>query len=225
MITATLSFELPFLTESLVAVPEMRLSIELGQVLCTDRHTATLLVWASGDAFDRFEASLEEDPTVVDVAPLTTAEPTRLYRIGLPKGEFCSAVSILFGNHDTILLDGIITSAGWNLTLRTLDRSVLSDIHDEFRKQDVPVNLQSLHSEVEKRGLTAELSTEQYETLMTAFDRGYFDIPRGVTQAELAGEFGISGQALSERLRRATAAVLDDALNDSAKRRIREFYR
>ncbi|WP_101297517.1 helix-turn-helix domain-containing protein [Halegenticoccus soli] len=225
MITANLSIGLPFLRESLAGVPEMRLTIELGQFPCADEDTATLLVWATGDEFDRFEARIGDDSTIVDAVLLATEDSTRLYRIDFPRDDFSSAFSTLFGTHETILTDGIITAAGWELTLRTLDRSTLSVIHDRFREQGTRVDLYSIRSEVEKRGVTADLSDEQYETLVEAFDRGYFDIPRGVTQTELAEEFGISGQALSERLRRATAAILDDSLDGSVKRSIREFYR
>jgi len=47
------------------------------------------------------------------------------------------------------------------------------------------------------------LSEPQREALTLAVRRGYYDIPRGCTTAELADELGISDQAVTERLRRA----------------------
>ena len=52
------------------------------------------------------------------------------------------------------------------------------------------------------------LSESQYE----AHEQGYFASPRGVSASELATDLGISQQALSERLRRASRSLLDETL-------------
>ena len=46
------------------------------------------------------------------------------------------------------------------------------------------------------------LTVEQLEALQLALSRGYFSVPREVSVQELADEFDISDQAMSERLRR-----------------------
>jgi predicted DNA binding protein len=56
------------------------------------------------------------------------------------------------------------------------------------------------------------LSTDQYETLVTAAEQGYFDVPRSVTMEQLADSLGISQQAVSERLRRGHRALVNSAL-------------
>jgi predicted DNA binding protein len=56
------------------------------------------------------------------------------------------------------------------------------------------------------------LTTQQYEVLATAASQGYFEVPRAVTLEELAEEFDVSHQAVSERLRRAVNALVEDTL-------------
>ncbi len=56
------------------------------------------------------------------------------------------------------------------------------------------------------------LTTEQFEALTTAAEQGLFEVPREVTLEEPAEQQGVSHQALSERIRRATDTLVEDAL-------------
>lgn len=48
---------------------------------------------------------------------------------------------------------------------------------------------------------------------MTALDRGYYDIPRTIDVGGLAEEFGVSRQAVSERLRRGHRTIIKNGLS------------
>jgi len=50
------------------------------------------------------------------------------------------------------------------------------------------------------------------EALVSAVERGYFEVPRGVTLGDIADDLGISQQAASERVRRGTNTVLRTVL-------------
>jgi len=50
-------------------------------------------------------------------------------------------------------------------------------------------------------------STEQ-EVLLTALERGYFEVPRRISTVMLAEEVGVSDREVSEHLRHAMAKVL-----------------
>jgi len=47
------------------------------------------------------------------------------------------------------------------------------------------------------------LTEKQQELLAVAHEEGYFDVPRGISQDELADRLGVSKSAVSQRLRRA----------------------
>lgn len=50
------------------------------------------------------------------------------------------------------------------------------------------------------------------DTIRRAYEAGYYNVPRDVSGVELAAEFGISDQTLSERFRRAHAKLVEQAL-------------
>jgi predicted DNA binding protein len=56
------------------------------------------------------------------------------------------------------------------------------------------------------------LTEVQRETLVAAVQQGYYDIPRQVSTKELAAQFDVSDQAITERLRRATSALVENTL-------------
>ena len=56
------------------------------------------------------------------------------------------------------------------------------------------------------------LTTSQYETIVEAYEGGYYSVPRGVNLEDLARRLGVSHQALSERLRRGHETLIENAL-------------
>ncbi|EFW93068.1 DNA binding domain-containing protein [Haladaptatus paucihalophilus DX253] len=57
-----------------------------------------------------------------------------------------------------------------------------------------------------------ERTEQQHETLRSAMDRGYYEIPRRMTTTDLAEELGVSHQAVSERLRRGHRCLVEHGL-------------
>lgn len=56
------------------------------------------------------------------------------------------------------------------------------------------------------------LTETQRETLVAALRSGYYEVPRETALSELAEEFGISSQALSNRFRRAHKSLAENAV-------------
>ncbi|WP_224332732.1 helix-turn-helix domain-containing protein [Haloprofundus halobius] len=57
--------------------------------------------------------------------------------------------------------------------------------------------------------LVSKLTDDQLAVLETAYDHGYFDIPREATATDLAGELDIAQSTVSERLRTAERTLLE----------------
>jgi hypothetical protein len=57
------------------------------------------------------------------------------------------------------------------------------------------------------------LTPEQRTTLVSAVHGGYYDIPRGMSTQDLADEYDISDQAITERLRRGIASLVTHTLS------------
>lgn len=53
------------------------------------------------------------------------------------------------------------------------------------------------------------LADEQLELLETAYERGFFELPRRASETDLAAELGVSQSTVSERIRSAQQSLLD----------------
>ncbi|WP_101296031.1 helix-turn-helix domain-containing protein [Halegenticoccus soli] len=213
MITAKFTLQVPFLQEALAAVPDMELQIEPGQFPFIAEKKTRLLVWASGDDFERFEVQADEDSLIQELVTVTTEGSSRLYRVEAEHEELRSLFQILFYDHDTLLERGTVTAAGWQFWLRAVDRDAVSTVATKLHEHGVQTDFRAIYTEHGGEDVTASLTDGQYEALVTAYTRGYFNVPCAVSQQKLAADLGTSGQAVSERLRRAVRAILDDTLN------------
>lgn len=171
------------------------------------------LVWVSGDDLASVRAALETDPTVEILAYLTGASDGRwLFRL-----EFDSRVDRfdrIVSANDGAILEATGRAGNWSLELLFDDRAALSAAHEQLREEDFQVEVSRVSTLDDPTEGHAALTTTQYETIVTAHERGYFEVPRRVTLEELAAELGVSHQALSERLRRSHAALVSAELAD-----------
>lgn len=180
----------------------------LEQLVATDEGSLTAFLWIEGDLAG-IDRALEEDATV-ERARLVVDGESRLYRV-----EWIDRTDVLA----RFLLEekGAVISAhgsgeGWRLRLLSPAREELSRTYDYCRSNGIEVEIHTLYDADEGRQGRFDLTDAQEETLTRALERGYYEIPRNVDMDALAEEFGVSHQALSERLRRAHGALVETAL-------------
>lgn len=197
--------ETPILRAALAAVPEMEVSIE--QQTARESKPFALAFWASDGDFEAFDAALADDPTVADAAVLAELDDQRLYRV-----ELTEEAEERMTYHSWADLDAVFVSAervgdGWRVRIRFPDRERLKEYADYCERHGLTFDLRQLY---DARGRTDDalgLTDRQRETIRTATRMGYFEVPRQVELEDLAGVLGVSRQAVSERLRRATGAL------------------
>ncbi|MFB9808822.1 helix-turn-helix domain-containing protein [Haladaptatus pallidirubidus] len=102
----------------------------------------------------------------------------------------------------------------WQFRLLFPSHEHLSEFHALSQESEISFDLGTVYT---VRDMGADLnnvflSQKQREALELALSRGYFDSPRTVALDELAAEFDISSQALSDRLRRGTKAIVEQAV-------------
>ena len=86
---------------------------------------------------------------------------------------------------------------------------------DQFRafwQQNADFRLHRLTREGDAEPPGDGLTDRQREALRTAYELGYFDIPRKTALAEVAAELGISASSASERLRRAQTQLIEETV-------------
>lgn len=200
--------ELP-LIESLSTVPDMRLQVE--QVIAEHPEQPIMFLWASGDDFTAFEDALESDITIHEFVVLEDACERRLYRVQI-SGR---ANTVLYPTDLEVGASRLAVSAtarGLDARMRFPDRDALCYFRDICNEKGISLSLRGLYegNESSARGRYG-LSSKQQRTLRRASELGYYQVPRRVGLDELAEDLDISRQAVSERLRRGTDVLIQNA--------------
>lgn len=110
--------------------------------------------------------------------------------------------------HDATVQRATAVNGQWNFRVLFPDRSGISATNDH----GLSFILERLHGVDEYHRVQFDLTNTQHETLVEGYEQGYYEIPREIDAAALAESLDISHQALSERLRRATGNLIENAL-------------
>ena len=172
------------------------------------------------EALDKKEATLKEyikllktSDQIIDVR-VTHRTPTMYWNKVKHKLDYPSI-------HDSILESGSMTILPIIIENGVQYHNILSPTADSFRK--LLLYLQERFTDVNIRALSSKpietlqdfLTDKQYETLMLAHRKGYYEIPRKCTLEELGEELGIKRVAIQERIRRAEKRIVDYYVKDS----------
>ena len=167
-------------------------------------------MWVRTDDFDAFEAALEDDPTVEDVVTFSDTGEDRSYQMTWT-GSIDFIVQVLTEYSGTVThADG--SADGWDLRVVFPDRQSLSRANEAAQEAGFQFAVQTIYGSEDARGAQYGLTETQRNTLVAAFEAGYFTVPRETSLADLAEQQNSSHQALSERLRRATGNLVESTL-------------
>ena len=198
------------LSKTLTELPDMEFEVE--RIVASDSDRVMPFVWTGGESseFDRLDEMLSADPTVEEERLLTELDGERLYQMNWVS-QIRVVVQILVEQSGTILKahghDG-----QWLLRILFPDRDALSATHDFCEQYDLSLDIRNIFELRESPGGRYGLTEEQYRTLVTAAEMGYYEVPRRVKLEELAEELDITHQALSELLRRGHDTLIKDTL-------------
>jgi hypothetical protein len=163
---------------------------------------------------DDFEDAVRDHPSVSSLELVSSNDESSLYAI-----EWQVSRDLLFeglGATNAQVLDATGAANNWRFELRFPSH----DAFDEFQQfcADAHISLAVSHIYNPTKPDTGPwygLSEPQRETLIRAVEGGYYSIPRKLSTQDLAEEFGISDQAVTERLRRAIVTLVENTLVES----------
>jgi len=204
------------LAETLNSVPDIR--IEIKRVVA-GANEVTPYFWAAEGDLDAFERALRDDETVRDILTLEEQpgddsgadRDERFYRVTWTLDER----NILDALEDAkaTVLEAVSSDDEWEIKLLFPDREALSAFHDYCVSNDIQFQLDRVYrAENPQEEGEYDVTADQQEALIAAFDAGYFDVPRGTTLTDLADSLDISQNALSARLRRGQRNLLANTL-------------
>lgn len=169
---------------------------------------STLLFFSVfGDDFGEFEAALERDPTAVDARRIATFANRCVYSVRMSSDRQlippkCSELGMFVFN----VVSG---NDGWVFRLQIPGRDALLELQEYCRNRDIKFRIVRLQeSEYADELAAAGLTDQQRELLFRAFYAGYFDVPRRVSQSDLADQLDVSTSAVSQQLRRAVEQLI-----------------
>jgi predicted DNA binding protein len=157
---------------------------------------------------DSIEAALRESTDLNAFEVIDNVGDEALIRVEWTHDTdgFIEALTLANGS----LLEAIGSGDSWEIQIRFDDHDNLTRFYRHCVDCDISMTLRRMHNPgiPDHRGLDFSLTETQRETLLRAFEAGYFDIPRRTTLVELAEELGVSDTATSQRLRRGITTLL-----------------
>jgi predicted DNA binding protein len=170
-------------------------------------------LWVSADAAGAVVETLRRADGLRSVEVVDEAGDESLVRVEWSRTD--EDVLSLVDRAGGAVLEAVGGRGGWTLRLRFPTRDALGTFYQACVDRGIETDLRSVHGPTPAGdGNGAALTDTQRETLAAAVARGYFEVPRRATLADLAADLGVSDSAVSQRLRRGTAAVLATALAD-----------
>lgn len=196
------------LGETLDAIPAATFDIE--RVVAHEADRVMPFVWAIAPDRDALEAAFADDPSVATVERLSDLDDEWLYRM-----EWVAQVQFVvhaLTEEGATVLNAQTDGGRWQLRVLFPDRDALSHTYGFCEDHDLDLDIETIYEMNTERHGRFGLTDDQSATLTTAFERGFYEVPREISVAGLADELDISHQALSERFRRAHGTLIENSL-------------
>ena len=186
------------------------ISIELDRIVPTN-DALIPYVWVRGGDVDDIVAAVAAHPDLRSMKLVDEADGIRLFRVEWESDV--RGIVTCIAETDVSLLSGHGSRGEWVFELRADTAEAISDFQQKCQDYGIATALSRLHtlSEMETRG-RYNLTSEQQEALLLAFNEGYYNEPRGVNLETLAGQLDISRPSLSDRLKRGSRNLIGSTL-------------
>lgn len=196
------------LQQALAAEPDM--TIETERLASHSVEWLFPFHWATGGDFETFQTAMEDDPTVANVTAIEESEDSVLYQIKW-SDEIIDLITEITDQHASIL-KAKAHGEKWQLQLRFADEGQVSSFQKHFAERDRSFEVTRVYHPSASRQREYGLTVEQRDTLVTAFQMGYFTVPRDRSIEDLADVLDISSNAVSQRIRRGSANLIQHTL-------------
>lgn len=195
-----------FLTPTLEALEDLQAEVERQYAIDPDRPIA--FCWLRDDDPTRLERALDRDATVDTYQRIEETAHRALYRVRRSRSPVIEAYGV-WVELGAELLRSRGQNGRWEMRMRFPSREAFTDFHTFLEGAGVEFDLTRLADGAVPYGSAHELTPRQRDALRLAYEEGFYDVPRGTTLADLARTLDVSDQAVSERLRRGQARLIE----------------
>jgi predicted DNA binding protein len=188
-----------------------RASITLENLVPLGEQAVPFFTIHGSEHQEAFEASVRDHPSVSNLQLVSVHDDRFLYALDwdVSSDDFFRAVQESGGN----LLNGTGGPRTWEFELRFQSHDGLGTFQETLSEADIDVEVGRVYNPARPEGGPFYgLTQPQRDTLLRAVEGGYYSIPRQLSTQDIAEEFDISDQAVTERLRRAIITLVDNSL-------------
>ena len=196
------------LSETLERRPDM--VFEIDRVVAHDTSHVVPFVRATRGEFDELTEILEADASVEEVELLAEVEDEAYYRMVWT--DRAQVIGYMVAEQEATVHEATASDGEWHLRVFFPERSGLAATNEYAQENGFTLNVTRIYGLGNLEEAQNNLTEQQYDTLTTAVERGYYDIPRETNAEELADELDISHQALSERFQRGHRNLITSSL-------------
>ena len=158
-----------------------------------------------------FKDAVQDHASVTDITEVSSHEDRTLYALNWDISE--DALFQCIQEQNAQLLGATGGTDIWKFELRFLSHNSLSEFKAHCSDEGIALDVGRIYNPARpESGPFYGLTQRQRNTLVRAVEGGYYSLPRQLSTQDLAEEFGISDQAVTERLRRAIVALVDNSL-------------
>lgn len=186
----------------------------------TIRDVTTSVIPASDvGSVSEFLLPVDSIPDDLDHDPVFTYTDRHAFRVAHGNEADCPCACL--GEFDTPIDRYVAEGGHLRLVFHAPDFETLQTIVGELRERFPDVDIQRLVRAPTEGAVRdtvfvdrGRLTDRQLEILHLAYDRGYFDRPRGANATELADELDIAPSTLTEHLHTAQRKLLGDVFEE-----------
>ncbi|GAB7020559.1 helix-turn-helix domain-containing protein [Halostagnicola bangensis] len=197
---------------TLESVPS--LDVELERQYALEPDQPILFCWIRFSDETDVDRMLERDRTIAQFSQLERTGGRDLYRLKRSRAEQTKVIESYrrWVSLGAELLTGQTMDGRWELEMRFPDRDSFTEYHEFLERHGVEFDLQRISDGGRARKSDKTLTRSQREALTLANEYGFFAVPREATLSDVAGSLDISEQAVSERIRRGQARLIEEYL-------------
>mgnify|MGYP000344970554 CR=1 FL=1 len=192
--------------------------IELERIVPT-REAVIPLFWVESESEQDVKSTLRDDPLVEEIVELTRTPDRILYSVNWSPEINALVRAIVELGVEVLTAEG--TANFWEFRLQFKDREQLGQFRRACQDKDIQVELLRVYNPMMPPE-EGPLTPEQADALSTAYENGYWNVPRGITQTDLADLVGISDNSMSQRLRRGVKTAVAEMLYGAGGRQSSE---
>jgi predicted DNA binding protein len=197
------------LTPTIQSLPDAEIGVvpDVG----TNPQQNVYFFWIDAEDFVAVETALAEDHTVAEFTAIIETADRRTYRIRY--SDEVTLITPAVTEVDAIVVESRSRADGWELQLQFQDHEDLYALHEHASEADIRFDMLEIHQDERNDGGSGpDLTEEQVEVLVSAYEHGYYEEPRETNLAALGSALDISQTAVSSRLRRASGRLIEETL-------------